>query len=263
MKSNSLQRSFYKSVNFTKRNAGSILATVGTTGMFVSTIMAVGVTPKAVSLMMVDKYAQLHNENRDGFVYSWRDVMRSSWRCYVPAALVGLTSASCIFGAIVLTNKQNASLVSSYAFLDNAFKQYRLKTDELFGPGADLRVRTELAKSKYSDFESTDSDDAILFYDQYSERYFERSKETVILAEYNLNRDLVLKNEVTLNDFYELLDLPPTELGSKIGWSYEVIGAFYRYGWIDFEHETVTMFDDVECTIINMPFSPTADFRDG
>jgi hypothetical protein len=96
---------------------------------------------------------------------------------------------------------------------------------------------------------------------EYYGKYFETTKEDVLLAEYRLNRDFTLCGYAALNDFYELLGLEKSESGEVLGWtlenSWSEVG---EYPWVDFEHETVTMDDGLECCIITFTHPPTADY---
>ena len=108
-----------------------------------------------------------------------------------------------------------------------------------------------------------ESDDAkILFYDKFSERYFNRTWKELLDAEYHLNKEFVMTSEIPINRFYDLLGLPGTRMGLDFGWSISAGMNFYGYEWIDFEHKFVKMEDGLECYIIDMPYPPTTDYLD-
>ena len=86
--------------------------------------------------------------------------------------------------------------------------------------------------------DSTNPEVVRTFYDYISDRHFESTLSKVIAAEYHLNRNFVLGAFVTLNDFYELLGLSPTEHGANVGW-YLDDGIY----WIDFDHQLITLDD--------------------
>ena len=130
-------------------------------------------------------------------------------------------------------------------------------------PGADAKVRKEIAKDHYdSSLEKPSGDDLLLFYDEWSNRYFWKTFAEVKEAEYHLNRNLALRYDVELNEFYEFLGLEPTAFGAENGWSLEAGGQWYGYSWIDFEHELVESDDPdtPDFYMIVTPFGPTPDF---
>ena len=96
-----------------------------------------------------------------------------------------------------------------------------------------------------------------MFYDEYGKRFFETTLEQVISAEYHLNRNYVLRGYTVLNEFYDFLGIETTDYGNEIGWAINDDGTF----WIDFDHYQ-TEIDGVECYIIDMPFGPSAEWKE-
>lgn len=92
---------------------------------------------------------------------------------------------------------------------------------------------------------------------EYRGECFERTMTQVIQAEYHFNRNFALRGEACLNEFYDFLGLPHIDGGDAIGWDIAFGDEFYGYQWIDFEHESFTLEDGMECTLINYPFPPT------
>ena len=174
--------------------------------------------------------------------------------------MTGLTTLACIFGANALNKRQQASLISAYALLDNSYKEFKAKTEELYGEDAIKQVRNEIAKDKYDDIDIVVEDDRQLFYDDFSGRYFESTMADVVHAEYMLNRDLAIGTYVCLNEFYDRLGIPPVDGGDELGWNGCELSDMQWYSWIEFHHEKVIMDDGLECCIIEMRSDPTADY---
>ena len=76
--------------------------------------------------------------------------------------------------------------------------------------------------------------------------------EEVLKAEYELNRELHIKDYVGLNEFYDLLGLDGIQSGWDLGWSMRASLSHYWKKWIDFRHEKVEMEDGMECYILTM-----------
>lgn len=96
-----------------------------------------------------------------------------------------------------------------------------------------------------------------LFYDRFSERYFESTIGKVLEAEYHLNRNLTLRGNVSLNEFYSFLGIDPIEGGSDIGWFIDDDEIY----WIDFNHlyrqvDDGPVNDPIDCWIIDPVFDP-------
>ena len=239
---------------FFKRNGSTILTCVGGAGVVVTSVLAVKATPKAMRLL--DKAKKEKGEELTKL-----EVVKTAAPAYIPAVVAGASTIACIFGANILNKRQQASLMSAYALLDNSYKEYRGKVSELYGEDADDKVKAEIAKDKYEGGYLSDEDDGSrLFYDNFSGRYFESTIEKVQQAEYELNRDLSMRDYATVNEFYEYLGLEPIDGGDDLGWSTGMNFDYYWQSWIDFGHQKVPMPDDLECTIITMFSEPCLDW---
>lgn len=242
---------------FLKKNSSNILAYMGAAGVIATSVLTAKATIKATKL--------LDEANKeDGERLTKRGIAKLVIPSYIPAAIMGVATISCIIGSNVISQRKQASLIGAYIMLDRSFREYREKAEQLFGEGADASIRNEITKDGCQAYEcdQTPSSDSILFFDEFSNRYFWKTMDEVKDAEYHLNRNLALCGYVSLNDFYELLGISSVPYGSEVGWSLAAGELFYGYSWIDFEHEY--HLSDSEDTppyySIIMPFLPTADF---
>lgn len=242
---------------FMKHNASTILTTVGAVGVVVTSVMAVKATPKALRLLEDAKQEK-------GEDLTKLEVIATAAPVYIPSVLVGTATIVCVFGANVLNKKQQAAMMSAYALLDQSYKDYKKKVDELYGEGSNKEIEHEIVKDKYdeSDLTIDDEDGKELFYDAFSERYFRSTMADVLTAEYEINHILAQDCGVYLNEFYDQLGLDEVDYGDYLGWSTFELVETYWYCWVEFEHEKVTMDDGLECTIIHMLKEPTFGFED-
>lgn len=243
------------SKHFLNRNASTILTCVGGAGVVATSIMAVKATPKALKLL--EKAEEEKGENLTKF-----EVVKVAGPAYIPAIVTGVSTIACIFGANALNKRQQAALMSAYALVDNSYKEYKAKVKDIYGDEADVRVKEELAKDKYEEADISVEAGKQLFYDDFSQRYFEATTEDVIRAEYNFNRRMSEFNGCYLNEFYEMLNIPPVDYGKYLGWSSSEVYDMTWSTWVDFHHEKVVMDDGLECTIITPSIDPTFGFED-
>lgn len=239
---------------FLNRNSSTILTIAGAAGAVATSVMAVKATPKAIRLMEEAK-------EEKGEDLTTMETIQVAGPVYIPALLTGTATLACIFGANVLSKRNQASLMSAYALLDASFKEYKAKATELYGESSDIRIREEIAKDKYED-DTEVEDGKQLFFDQFSGRYFESTIEEVQRAEYRINRHLVMRDYAYLNEFYDELGVEQIESGYQYGWSQGGNFARYWQSWIDFTHEKVVMDDGLECYIIVMQGEPYVGFEE-
>ena len=235
-----------------KRNSSTILTCIGAAGVIFTAVTAVTATPKATRLL--DKVKE---EKGEGL--TTLEKIKVAGPHYIPSILIGAGTIACIFGANVLNKRNQASLISAYALIDNSYKEYKKKVAEIYGDEAYKEVISSIAKDKYTDDICVD-ENKMLFYDEFSHRYFESTLEDVIKAEYNTNRQLQCNGGVYLNEYYEFLDLEPITGGTELGWSSGILESHYLAEWIAFDHEKVELEDGLECCIITLRYEPVIDF---
>jgi len=248
---------FHRSKLHLKRASPTILTYLAAIGVVATSVMAVKATPKAMMLL-----EQATDEK--GEKLTKLEVVRVVGPVYIPALAIGVSTISCIFGANVLNKRNQASLVSAYAMLSESYKQYKGAANTVYGEDADSKIKAQMAKDTYiSDgwgysVYSPDLDsesEKILCYDLFSQRYFTSTMAAVLNAQYHVNRNLQLRGEVSINEFYEFLGIDKIENGNNIGWS---INELIEGGtiWLDFDNKHTVMDDGLECCVISALWDP-------
>lgn len=234
-----------------KRNGSTILTFLGAGGLVMTVIVGIRATPKAMNAC-----ANAQSEKQDGDLSKF-EMVKAAAPSYIPTIAIGTGTLICIFGANVLSRKQQAALAGAYAVLESTYREYRHKVQMLCGPETDLAIEKAI-KEEQQDREDDRPpwDELQTFYIQGQPQFFERTMEEVLQAEYHLNRNFILKGEVTLNELYEFLDLPITDEGEQLGWNTYDGEAFYGYQWIDFYHRHYQTEDGVNVCSIEIPFGP-------
>lgn len=232
---------------FIKRNTSTILTVVGGAGVVTTTVLAVKATPKALALI---ENAKKEKEKE----LTKFEIIQVAAPVYIPTVISGVATLACIFGANILNKRQQAGMISAYALLDNSYKEYKAKVEDLYGEDANDNITQEIMKDKYE--EPNLEGDQILFYDTFSGRYFNSTLVKVALAEYNLNRNIHTRGWYELNEFYEELGIDDANVYNALGWSEGYNYECYWQAWVDFNHNRVTMDDGTECVVISMLQEP-------
>lgn len=246
-----------------KKNASTILTCFGAGGMVATVTLAIRATSVAHERIMAEKLQRAsYEEGRTTSTLPKLTVMETVKICgadYIPTVAVGTASLICIFGANVLNRRQQASLASTYAALESAYQGYRRKVCSILGPDTDAMIEKAVEQEKQ------DIEDDLPPWDEVQTFYlpccgkaafFERTMEEVVQAEYHINRNLVLRGEVTLNEFLSFLGLEAVEEGDMIGWDCYIGETQYGYRWIDFNHRHYVTDDGLTVCSIDTPFAP-------
>lgn len=243
----------HRSKLFVKRNSATILTGAGVLGVVATSVMAVKATPKA--LILLEQAAEKKGES-----LTKTEIVRVAGPVYIPSIIIGASTIACIVGANVLNKRKQAALISAYALVDNSYKEYKKKVEELYGDGADVNIQHEIAKDKYKEQPIIHGDNKQLFYDAFSNRYFVSTLEDVMNAEYKLNRQIAVATGACLNEFYEFLDIPSIPAGMELGWSNGILESHYWTNWVDFQHSEEVMKDGTKYTYIFMMQEPVIDY---
>ena len=102
---------------FIKKNASMFLTGLGTIGVVA--------TPRALDLI-----EQAEKEKGDELT-KWETV-KIAGPSYATAIGLGLATMACIISADMLNQRKQASLISSYALLDQSYKEYKNKVKEIY-----------------------------------------------------------------------------------------------------------------------------------
>lgn len=243
-----------KSQMFLGRNASTILTCIGGIGVIATAVMSAKATPKAMTRIALAR-------EEKGEELTKFEKMQAAAPSYIPAVLMGVSTIACVFGANILNKRNQAALMSAYALLDNSYKDYKKKVIDIYGEEADAEVRTAIAKDRYEEGSMIVNPGNQLFYDEFSGRYFESTMEKLISAQYAINRKIQLEGGAYLNEFYEELDIPPTDYGEHLGWSSGLLCDYQWSDWLEFGHEKSYIDDDLECIMVTFSMEPMFDFE--
>lgn len=204
------------------KHSPEILVGLGISGMIATTVLAVRATPKALDIL--DKKAR--EEQRPVEEFTNLEKVKACWKCYIPATITGITSAACIIGANSVNARRNAALAAAYTLSDTALREYQEKVVETIGEKKEQVVREKIAEDKIKSNPVSNNEIYITqngdtrCYDVLSGRYFYSDIEKIKKAVNELNHSMLtdMGGYVSLNDFYDELDLSHTEIGDRLGW---------------------------------------------
>lgn len=197
-----------------------ILIGIGLAGMATSTVLAVKATPKAIRLL-----EEVKQEKQDELTK--KEIVKTTWRCYIPTVTTGVIAAACIIGANSVNVKRNAALATAYKLSETAFSEYRDKVIETVGEKKEKAVKEKIMQERLEKNPIDKSKvivtgkGSVKCKDSISNREFETSVDTIKKAEIAINRKLVTGPDgyVSLNEFYAELGLDGSSIGEELGWS--------------------------------------------
>lgn len=236
------------------------IATVAGIGFGAATVvLAVKETPKAL-VLVEEKKREIADETGER-VESLHpvDVVKTTWKCYIPAITTGVLSVLCITGANSIHVRRNATLMAAYALTDSSFREYRDKVVETIGEKKEKTVREAIAQDKLDKDPVTNKEVFItekgqtLCYDALNGRYFKSDQNDVERAVNAVNRIMVNHNYVSLNNLYYELGLEGTKLGNELGWNIDM-------GTIKVDYHAMLAKDGTPCLVVDFDKYPIYDY---
>lgn len=237
-----------------REHSPEILTGFGIAGMITSTVLAVRATPKALILIEKKKEGLEEDELEP------KELIMTTWKCYIPSAAVGTVSVLCLIGASSVNMRRRAALATAYALSESAFKEYQEKVVETIGEKKEEAVRDAVAKDKIEKHPVTTQQVIItekgntLCYDSASGRYFKSDIEKLRKIENELNKRMRDEMFISWNDFNYEVGLPEMSMGDDLGWNID-------QGYLELRFSSQLAEDGTPCLVIDYHVEPRYDYR--
>lgn len=242
------------------KHSPEILIGLGIAGMITTTVLAVKATPKALQLI------DMRKEELEVEELTPMETVKTTWKCYVPAAVSGAVSIACLVGSHSVNARRNAALATAYKLSETAFTEYRESVSETIGEKKEKTVRDRVSKKQIEENPVNKTEVIVtgkgktLFFEPLSHRYFYSDMEKIKRAENKLNKDIIcdpFDAGVTVNEFYTEIGIPTTATGDNLGWKLGYLIDIYPSAQMaeeESEHE------GEPCIVLNYSNPPQYDF---
>ena len=216
-----------------------VLASVG--------VVATGYLSVSATIKALNETGEI--EKKD---ISTKERFKKVWRHYLPPFLVGVGTIGCMVASGKISEKYYEALSSTYILLNEAKERYESNNKDINGEEAHKKVIASLVddpqayseETNYTpiyatsifdrittDFGEPNSYEYCYFYEPISKRTFKSTPSRVMQALYHLNRNLVLRGDANLNEYWTFLGIDNLPEGDDLGWNC----CTGDYLWIDFE----------------------------
>lgn len=240
---------------FASEHRTSLMIGGGIAGMVIAGVTAVRVTPKA-SMLLEERRCSKHDaylENTEANPQlTIKDYIQVTWKYYLPPIALATVSAGAIIFAHKVDRKENAALAAAYAISESRLKEYSEKVLETVGEKKEKEVRDAIDKDRVNNNQPVDGEiistgqGDTLCMDAWNGRYFYSDIEVLRRAAVDLSRAVLNDETVTLNDFYDRIDLPQTKNGDFFAWEignhHEMIELSFS-SQLDFKKRPVLVMD--------------------
>lgn len=237
----------------------AILIFLGITGMVSTVVMACKATPKAKELLDDLHCEQEELEEENTKIVQFATELKVVAPIYAPSVIMAGLSIACILGSYSISNKRIAALATAYSLSERTLHEYQNKVIETLGEKKEEKIRDDIARDRVMNDPPSNHEVIItdrgemLCYDSVSARYFMSNIDAIRKAEWTLNRRLLSEMYVSLNDFYDEIDIPQSKIGNEIGWNVDHS--------ISFSFSSILTENDTPCLVVDYDVCPRYDFR--
>jgi hypothetical protein len=220
-----IQKTLNKTNYVLAKNTPSILTGLGVIGVISTGILAARATP--IAQRALDQVAVEHEfkyPTEDTVPLTRKEKIMAVLPAYAPAVASGALTIFCIVAANSIHLKRNAALASVIGIIQTGIQTYQEKVIEAVGEKKEELIRGEVAEERLKKNPVKENNVIMLgeetsyCYDSFSGRYFTSSMERINQARNDFNHLLLIRDYLSLNDFYEFLGLPAIEIGNNVGW---------------------------------------------
>lgn len=170
-----------------------------------------------------------------------------------------MVGTACVIMSDVCSARIIRSSNIAYKRLAANFAEYKAAVIGACGAGAN-----ELAMKKAAETHAPDTEEKLEagyyhFYDSFSRNDFVARMEDVIAAEYEINRQLSREGFVSVNDFYEMLEINHIAGGNELGWDVDELVDYCGECWLEFMNVEHVEEDGTKWYSIHYAYDPCVD----
>ena len=205
--------------NFASKNSPVLLLAAGISGLLASDILTATATVKAVHKIDAIKY------ERDTAFLGKKEIVKATWKYYIPVVLTASTGVGCLMFSNKLTNEKNSAVVAAYGASQTMLSNYIKKNKEIGGEENHTKVVKSMAE------ETVNAEDnhiivpvgQVLCYDAQTGLLFPSTRNDILQAVNSINSNLLTEMYISYGDFCYELGIEIGLVGDTIGWSVESV----------------------------------------
>lgn len=242
------------------KHSPEILHGLAIAGAITGAVLMVPSTIKALYLIEEEKQTRSEEEDVhiEQVILTKKEIVKTTWKCYIPSALLLATSTACIILGDKTTAKRTTALAAAYKLSEVALQDYKDAVVETIGEEKARVVKEKAAQKKVDRTKNEEvyilGDGKVWFFEPISYRYFQSEVADVKNAIANLNYRMTsgMEETITLKEFYDEIGLKYSIDTPDIGW------GLYKEGLIKVDFVATTMENGNPCLMLDYETQPTA-----
>lgn len=242
------------------KHSPEILHGLAIAGAITGAVLMVPSTIKALDLIEEEKQTRSEEDDDhiEQVILTKKEIVKTTWKCYIPSALLLATSTACIIMGDKTTAKRTTALAAAYKLSEVALQDYKDAVVETIGEEKARIVKEKAAQKKVDRTKNEEvyilGDGKVWFFEPISYRYFQSEVADVKNAIANLNYRMTsgMEETITLKEFYDEIGLKYSIDTPDIGW------GLYKEGLIKVDFVATTMENGNPCLMLDYETQPSA-----
>ena len=213
------------------KHSPTILLVCGIAGMLTSVVWSVKETPKALQAIENAKAEKTEELQSTAIVsLTAKETVKTTWKYYLPSAIIFAASASCLIGGHTVSAKRNAALASLYAVTETTLRQYKDAIVENVDPEVKEKIEDTVAQKQIQRapdprdaYVQNLNPDGVLFCEPITGQLFRGDKETIRAAANDIKHEMLTdgySGTASLGDFFDKFGLNVrSNMLDELGWN--------------------------------------------
>lgn len=249
---------------FVKCNSPAIMA-----GMAAFGVIATGVTAYKAGLAANDilkehekKMKEAKKESDEKEVY--KETAKKLTPVVIKPVIFGISSVCCIFGSLSASKRRIAAISAAYSLSETSLKDLEGKMNQILGEKKTRELKDAVTKEKLKKEGPVQDNQVIitgtgdvLCKDMYSGRYFRSNAERIGQAINWASSEIRTSMYISLNEFYDQLNVPRIPLGDDIGWNVDDLQG----GSLPITYSAILTEDNQPCLCVEALIAAREDYR--
>lgn len=189
-----------------------------------------------------------------------KEVIKETWTSYIPPVACAVAGSALILGSDSISNTRGAALMTAYTMSEATLRAYKDKMEEVVGPKKMAEVQEEVqsrvanTRTMQPPTQVVHINGGVACVDLLSKRPFMCTKNKIDAAINEINRRLRDEMYISLNEYYDLVNLDRIPMADDLGWNVDK-------GYAEVDYNSDILEDGTPCLVIGLNAVPDYKFR--
>ncbi len=191
--------------------------------------MCSAVVTSGIGTLKASEKIKTYKEDNELETLTKKEIVKETWKCYIPTAALVLSSSACIIGATKIKSDRMSALATALAMSEKASEELIEKAKQVVGVEKVEEIKKEVKQDKVNKAEESTfdleeniietGDGTDLFYDEMTGRLFHSCQNAIREGVNRVNMEMMSSMCCNANELYSEINLPNVVAGKYLGWN--------------------------------------------